>query len=80
MQVEDFCPRVARGASIAAEGLCSWTQAMLSYHAASKLVTPKLEKLVLADGRLREVRVCCATACLHAVCRCCHASLSAVRL
>ena len=51
---------MARGASIAAEGLCSWTQAMLSYHAASKLVTPKLEKLVLADGRLREVRLWCA--------------------
>ena len=54
--VEDFSPRVARQASIAAEGLSVWVGAMKSYHSASKLVKPKLERLVLAEARLQEAR------------------------
>ena len=53
MEVEEFLPAVARNASKAAEGLCTWVRAMVQYHHASKVVKPKLEALNLAEGRLQ---------------------------
>lgn len=52
MDLEDFVPSVARNASKAAEGLCTWVRAMSSYQAASKIVKPKLEAVALAEARL----------------------------
>lgn len=52
LDLEDFQPQVARNASKAAAGLCSWVKAMRSYHEASKVVKPKLEALAAAEVRL----------------------------
>jgi len=52
LELESFLPSVARNASRAAEGLCSWVRAMAMYHHASKVVKPKLEKLALASAKL----------------------------
>jgi dynein heavy chain len=52
MDLEDFNPRVAKAASAAAEGLCTWVRAMTFYHGASKIVKPKLEALAIAEGKL----------------------------
>jgi len=52
MDLEDFNPKVAKAASAAAEGLCTWVRAMKFYHGASKVVKPKLEALALAEGKL----------------------------
>ena len=53
MDIEEFLPAVARNASKAAEGLCTWVRAMVQYHHASKVVKPKLEALNLAEERLQ---------------------------
>ena len=52
LELEQFLPSVARNASKAAEGLCSWVRAMAMYHHASKVVKPKLEKLAIASAKL----------------------------
>lgn len=44
--------QVAKNASAAAEGLCTWVQAMKFYHEASKIVKPKLEALAVAEGQM----------------------------
>eukprot|EP01041_Mallomonas_annulata_P002980 gene2980-5847_t len=54
LALEGFTPLVARNASRAAEGLCTWCRAMSDYHEASKIVKPKLEALRLAEARLRD--------------------------
>jgi dynein heavy chain, axonemal len=43
---------VAKNASAAAEGLCTWVQAMKYYHEASKIVKPKLEALAIAEAQM----------------------------
>merc|ERR1719181_1747117 len=52
IELENFTPAVAKGASMAAEGLCTWVRAMKYYHEASKIVKPKLEALAVAQGQL----------------------------
>jgi len=52
IDLEDFNPKVAKAASAAAEGLCTWVRAMKFYHGASKIVKPKLEALAVAEGKL----------------------------
>ena len=42
LELEGFTPSVARNASRAAEGLCTWCRAMSDYHEASKIVKPKV--------------------------------------
>ena len=54
LELEGFTPLVARNASRAAEGLCTWCRAMSDYHEASKIVKPKLEALRLAEARLQD--------------------------
>jgi dynein heavy chain len=54
LELEGFNPAVARNASKAAEGLCTWCRAMVDYHNASKVVKPKLEALRLAEARLAD--------------------------
>ncbi|GBG33121.1 Dynein heavy chain 5, axonemal [Hondaea fermentalgiana] len=52
LNLSNFTPAVAKSASAAAEGLCTWVHAMRSYHEASKIVKPKLEALALASSEL----------------------------
>ena len=52
LDLEAFNPTVAKNASHAAEGLCTWVRAMTYYHSTSKIVKPKLEALALAMARL----------------------------
>ncbi|RLN87140.1 hypothetical protein BBJ28_00011147, partial [Nothophytophthora sp. Chile5] len=52
MELEGFQPSVAKNASLAAEGLCTWVRAMKFYHEASKVVKPKLEALTIAEGQM----------------------------
>merc|ERR1719454_697065 len=52
MDLEGFTPQVAKSASAAAEGLCTWVRAMKFYHEASKIVKPKLEALGIAEAQL----------------------------
>lgn len=52
MELEGFLPSVAKNASLAAEGLCTWVRAMKFYHEASKVVKPKLEALMIAEGQM----------------------------
>ena len=47
-----FTSAVAKNASKAAEGLCTWVRAMKFYHEASKIVKPKLEALSIAEANL----------------------------
>ncbi len=54
LYLQDFNPKVAKAASAAAEGLCTWVRAMKFYHGASKIVKPKLEALAIAEGKLGE--------------------------
>ena len=56
LELEGFSPIVARNASKAAEGLCTWVKAMTMYHEASKIVKPKLEALRLAEARLQDAQ------------------------
>jgi dynein heavy chain, axonemal len=56
MQMEEFDPEVAKAASKAAEGLCTWCRAMYDYYYASKLVKPKLEALTIAQSKLDEAQ------------------------
>ncbi|KAL3815567.1 hypothetical protein ACHAXA_000299 [Cyclostephanos tholiformis] len=52
IEVEQFSPSVAKNASTAAEGLCTYVRAMKYYHEASKIVKPKLEALAIAEGQM----------------------------
>ncbi|CAM9799127.1 unnamed protein product [Ectocarpus fasciculatus] len=52
IELEGFTSAVAKNASKAAEGLCTWVRAMKFYHEASKIVKPKLEALAIAEGNL----------------------------
>jgi len=52
VDLENFTPAVAKGASKAAEGLCTWVRAMKFYHEASKVVKPKLEALAVAEAQM----------------------------
>jgi dynein heavy chain len=45
-------PAIAKKASVAAEGLCTWAIAMTEYHGAAKIIKPKLEALARAEGNL----------------------------
>ncbi|GMH97336.1 hypothetical protein TrST_g8180 [Triparma strigata] len=56
LELEGFNPLVARNASKAAEGLCTWARAMKYYHEASKIVKPKLEALSLAEAMLADAQ------------------------
>ena len=56
LELEGFDPLVARNASKAAEGLCTWARAMKYYHEASKIVKPKLEALSLAEAKLGDAQ------------------------
>ena len=52
INVEQFNPAVAKNASSAAEGLCTYVRAMKFYHEASKIVKPKLEALAICKQGL----------------------------
>ena len=52
IELENFSSAVARNASKACEGLCSWVIAMVKYNEAAKVVQPKLLALELAQARL----------------------------
>ena len=52
IELEGFTSAVAKNASKAAEGLCTWVRAMKFYHEASKIVKPKLEALSVAEANL----------------------------
>src|SRR3546814_19211241 len=62
MDLEGFMPSVAKNASLAAEGLCTWVRSMKFYHEASKVVKPKLEALNIAEGQLEEANKALAAA------------------
>jgi dynein heavy chain len=51
--VELFRPEIAKGASSALMGICSWARAMSDYHKASKIVKPKLKLLQVKAGELQ---------------------------
>ena len=52
VELEVFTAAVAKNASKAVEGLCTWVRAMKFYHEASKIVKPKLEALSIAEANL----------------------------
>mmetsp|Transcript_15052 Transcript_15052/g.14432 ORF Transcript_15052/g.14432 Transcript_15052/m.14432 type:complete len:1794 (-) Transcript_15052:1278-6659(-) len=52
IDLECFTSAVAKNASKAVEGLCTWVRAMKFYHEASKIVKPKLEALSIAEANL----------------------------
>ncbi|CAN0142261.1 unnamed protein product, partial [Pylaiella littoralis] len=56
LELDGFNPAVARNASKAAEGLCTWCRAMTYYHEASKVVKPKLEALRIAEVKLEDAQ------------------------
>lgn len=62
MEGGKFNPAVAKNASNAAEGLCTWVIAMKSYHEASKIVKPKLEALSIAEANLEAANKALQTA------------------
>ena len=59
---EEFDPAVAKSASNAAEGLCTWVKAMGEYYYASKFVKPKLEALAIALAQLAAAQAALAAA------------------
>ena len=62
VDLEHFTPAVAKNASVAAEGLCTWVRAMKSYHEASKVVKPKLEALAVAQAQMDAANAALAAA------------------
>jgi dynein heavy chain len=48
---EDYTPVIAKGATSAGEGLCTFTLAMAKYYRASKVVKPKLESLAILTAQ-----------------------------
>jgi dynein heavy chain, axonemal len=57
LDIEEFNPAVAKNASKAAEGLCSWVRAMVEYTGVAKVVRPKLEALALAEAKLEAAQM-----------------------
>ncbi|XP_026667107.1 dynein heavy chain 12, axonemal-like [Ceratina calcarata] len=49
-----FKPHIVAKASSAAEGLCKWVRAMVSYDEVAKAVAPKKEKLLIAQKECNE--------------------------
>ncbi|CAK0855452.1 unnamed protein product [Prorocentrum cordatum] len=49
-----LAPEKALSASSAAEGLCKFVGAMVQYHFAAKIVTPKMNALKVAEARLKK--------------------------
>lgn len=62
VELEQFSPAVAKNASTAAEGLCTYVRAMKFYHEASKIVKPKMEALAIAEGQMEEANKALAVA------------------
>jgi dynein heavy chain len=62
IDIEQFNPAVAKNASIAAEGLCTYVRAMKFYHEASKVVKPKMEALAIAEGQMEAANQALAAA------------------
>lgn len=62
IELEGFTSAVAKNASKAAEGLCTWVRAMKFYHEASKIVKPKLEALSIAQSNLEAANKALAAA------------------
>ncbi|KAI4474528.1 hypothetical protein M0802_015568 [Mischocyttarus mexicanus] len=54
MTDKNFVPHIVAKASSAAEGLCKWVRAMVSYNEIAKVVAPKKEKLALAQKECDE--------------------------
>ncbi|XP_028521906.2 dynein axonemal heavy chain 7-like [Apis cerana] len=53
----NFKPHIVAKASSAAEGLCKWVCAMVSYDEVAKAVAPKKEKLLIAQKECNEAEV-----------------------
>jgi dynein heavy chain len=62
IDLECFTSAVAKNASKAVEGLCTWVRAMKFYHEASKIVKPKLEALSIAEANLEAANKALAAA------------------
>jgi len=62
VDLENFTPKVAKSASNACEGLCTWVRAMKFYHEASKIVKPKLEALAVAEAQMEAANKALAAA------------------
>lgn len=62
IDIEQFTPAVAKNASIAAEGLCTYVRAMKYYHEASKVVKPKMEALAIAESQMEAANKALAAA------------------
>ena len=56
LYLDGFTPTVALNASKAAEALCQWVRAIVSYCEASREVKPKLQALMLAEATLSDAR------------------------
>ncbi|RYE96412.1 MAG: hypothetical protein EOO41_04620, partial [Methanobacteriota archaeon] len=56
MDSPDFEPEKIAKASSAAEGLCKWVRAMVSYHRVAKTVEPKRRALAEASAKLAEAQ------------------------
>ncbi|KAL7298528.1 hypothetical protein TKK_0008306 [Trichogramma kaykai] len=54
MSDKNFQPHIVAKASSAAEGLCKWVRAMVSYDEVAKVVAPKKEKLAAAQRECDE--------------------------
>lgn len=54
MTDKSFMPNIVAKASSAAEGLCKWVRAMVSYDDVAKVVAPKKEKLMAAQKECDE--------------------------
>ncbi|KAK2581989.1 hypothetical protein KPH14_002425 [Odynerus spinipes] len=54
MTDKNFVPQIVAKASSAAEGLCKWVRAMVSYNDVAKVVAPKKEKLAAAQKECNE--------------------------
>jgi len=52
LNLENFDPAIAKKASNAAEGLCTWVGAMVMYHQAAKIVKPKMDELKVQTARM----------------------------
>lgn len=62
VDLEQFNPVVAKNASSAAEGLCTYVRAMKFYHEASKIVKPKMEALNIAMAQMEAANKALAAA------------------
>ena len=62
IDIEQFNPAVAKNASTAAEGLCTYVRAMKFYHEASKIVKPKMEALAIAENQMEAANKALAAA------------------